>query len=281
MMHPRLFQALAFLEPTLQRENPTGIDGPMVARGTSRKPDLWKSRQDAEAALRKGTFLRPWDPKAVERYLRFGLREVPTAVYPLSSKVPVGSVTLTTTKAQEAWTLLRMNATTQITSMLDSTSRYTSPDLTEEAGEDDCNNTSRLMNCPAPCMAFELLPYVRPPVLYVFGSKSHISRPERQKGKLERTGTGLGGSGGASMGRVKAKTITTASHMTPMEKPTEAASILGQWMGEQKNEYEAEKDFHQNHDSGKSVRNQTTLSPQWMQIMDKPAGAPRSLKSSL
>jgi pimeloyl-ACP methyl ester carboxylesterase len=281
MMHPRLFQALAFLEPMIQLENPTGSSGPMVARSASKKPDLWSSRQAAEVALRKGTFLRSWSKGAVDNYLRYGLRDTPTAVYPLSSHVPKGSVTLTTSKAQEAWTFLRMAGSLEKKNRPILTDQYISHDVTNNAGDDHLNNANWLMNCAAPCMAFELLPHIRPPVLYIFGSRSHINNADRQNDKIQRTGTGLGGSGGAASGRVRAQTVIGASHMMPMERHLATAELLGQLLEEQNNEYKAEKRFHSTHESGKSVQNETMLSPQWMEMMDKPAGVKISIKSNL
>jgi pimeloyl-ACP methyl ester carboxylesterase len=280
IMHPRLLSALALLEPMIQRESPTGKSGPMFARGSSRKPDIWKSRREAETVLRASPWLRAWDRRAIEKYLRYGLRSLPTALHPMVPGASDSSVTLTTTKAQEAWTFLRMNVSPE-TDRSDPTNRFTSPDLNHGAGEEDCNNPSWIMTAAAPGMAFELLPYLRPPVLYVFGENSQINSAERRQDKLNRTGIGLGGSGGARLGRVKAANVAHSSHMMPMEKINETARLLAGWMETANAEFKQEQEFYRTYDSGKSTQDQTNLSQRWMQMMNEPAGAKRPKKSYL
>jgi hypothetical protein len=46
------------------------------------RPDLWPSRKAAEAAFRKNKFFQSWDSRVLDKYIQFGLREVPTALYP-------------------------------------------------------------------------------------------------------------------------------------------------------------------------------------------------------
>jgi hypothetical protein len=217
----------------------------------------------------------------MDRYISFGLRPVPTAVYPLSASVTPSSVTLTTTKAQEAWTYLGFNSTPQSIGLRDSSEHILGKDMSREAGEGDLNNRNYVTTSPSPALAFELLPYVRPSVLYIFGEKSHINRPPRRDDKLEVTGTGTGGNGGKNEGRVEAKVILGSSHMLPLEKVSETAQSLARWLEKQMREFEHEKRFHDDYDSGKSTNDQTMLSERWMEYMRKPAGTMRSTKSSL
>ncbi|KAH8433848.1 uncharacterized protein LDX57_011485 [Aspergillus melleus] len=278
-MHPRLFHSLVFLEPMIQVESPGKPGGQSPALWASSRPDLWSSPQDAEKYVRKSPFWRRWDPRSVDRYVRFGLRSVPTALYPNHDP---GTVTLATTKAQEAWTYLRLNAAPRDNSGNSNVERFLTADLAATP-RDGQNNSPEYVNvCPWTCIAFEYLSYVRPSVLYVFGEKSHINIPERRRDKLERTGKGLGGSGGVAAGRVKAEILPGGSHMAPFEKIHETADAISSWISSQNELYQTEKEFwERQHDSGKSERNSMALSSQWMKYVTQPVDIKRERKSNL
>ncbi|RAH72603.1 uncharacterized protein BO66DRAFT_436269 [Aspergillus aculeatinus CBS 121060] len=159
-----------------------------------------------------------------------------SALYPLNApRRPLlpDAVTLTTTKAQEAWKYLRLNATPQKdgdnkSGFLTRTERFLGPDLAISAKEGDNNNRSYVTVCPWSCIAFELLPYVRPPVFLIFGEKSHINTPARRQDKLDRVGTGLGGGG-----QVRAEVLFGTSHMAPLEKMHDTACLMSGWLDSQ------------------------------------------------
>ncbi|OGM41470.1 hypothetical protein ABOM_010073 [Aspergillus bombycis] len=235
--------------------------GPSPARWTSTRPDEWPSQQDAETHIRRNPFWRRWDPRAVNAYIQFGLRPVPTS----SS----GAVTLTTTKAQEAWTYLRFNPTPHVGS--DLTERFLNPDLAVTAKEGDNHNPNYVTVCPWSCIAFEFLPYVRPSVLFVFGEKSHINLPARRRDKLERMGVGLGGSGGLAAGRVHAEVLPGSSHMAPLEKVQDTARLISLWLEAQLELYLKEREFWGcQYNSGKSEQDGRVLSAQWMKYDHPP-----------
>ncbi|KAL5045010.1 hypothetical protein BDW71DRAFT_215422 [Aspergillus fruticulosus] len=278
IMHPRLFHTLVFVEPMIQVESPSKAGGPSPALWTSTRPDLWPSRQDAETYIRGNPFWRRWDARSVDQYVRFGLRPVPTALYPTCTS-ETRAVTLTTQKAQEAWTYLRLNANTDGTAEAE---RLLAADLARVANDGDNNNPDYITVCPWSCIAFEYLPYLRPSVLYVFGERSHINVSPRRRDKMERTGTGLGGSGGVAAGRVRAEVLTGGSHMAPLEKVHETAHVLSTWLEAQIQLYQREREFwHHKYDSGKSERNGMALSPLWMECVKKPVDTKRVGKSSL
>ncbi|KAB8067691.1 hypothetical protein BDV29DRAFT_196239 [Aspergillus leporis] len=198
VIHPRLFHTLVFLEPIIQVESPGKPGGHIPAPCTSSRPNLWKSRSDAESYIRKNSVGSRWNARAVDRYIQFVPWPTPTVLYPSSSS---GAVTLTTTKTQEAWTYLRFNVTPQYT-------------------DDDPDD---------PRDAFKFLSYVLPSALFIFGDKSHINIPHRRKDKLGRIGLGPGGNRGMETGHVRADVLPGASHMMPLEKirhPTRLISIL-------------------------------------------------------
>ncbi|CRG83164.1 hypothetical protein PISL3812_00513 [Talaromyces islandicus] len=274
-MHPRLFHSLVFLEPMIQTEIPSKLGGPSPGLWASSRPDLWPSAQDAQKYIRGNGFWRRWDPRCVDRYIRFGLRPAPTPSHS-------GAVTLTTTKAQEAWTYLRLNTGPRDHGGGVETERFLNVDLATVAREGDCNNPNYALVCPWSCIAFEYLPFVRPSVLYIFGEKSHINIPERRQDKLERTGKGLGGSGGVAANRVRSEILSKGSHMVPLEKIHDTARLLSSWLESQIRLYRAEKEFWDHgHDSEKSVQDGAALSPQWMKYVNQPVGTKRAIKSRL
>ncbi|PWY93905.1 toxin biosynthesis protein [Aspergillus sclerotioniger CBS 115572] len=277
VMHPRLFHSLIFLEPMVQVESPSKAGGRSPALWASSRPDLWPSREAATTFIRSNPFWRNWDPRAVNQYLQYGLRPTPTALYPNASS---DAVTLATTKAQEAWTYLRFNATPQAGND-DPTERLLGPDLATTPNGLTTNNPEYVAVCPWCSIAFEFLQYVRPSVLFVFGEKSHINVPERRKDKLERTGTGLGGSGGVVAGRVKAEVLPGTSHLAPLEKIHDTAWLLSGWLEEQMKAYRAEKEFFGQYTSGKSDRDAMGLSAKWMEYIKQPVDTKRARKAHL
>lgn len=278
IMHPRLFHSLTFIEPMIQNESPSKLGGPSPALWTSRRPDFWCSAQDAEKYIRGNGFWRRWDPKCVDQYIRFGLRPAPTALYPSSDS---RAVTLTTTKAQEAWSYLRLNATTRDESGEFNKEYFLNPDLAKVPREGDNNHPDWALVCPWCCIAFEYLLYVRPSVFYIFGEKSHINLPERRRDKLERTGKGLGGSGGAAANHVRSRILSKGSHMAPLENVNDTARILSGWLETQTKAYLEEKNFWDHHESGKSGKNGLALSKQWMTYVQQPVEIKRVIKSNL
>lgn len=230
----------------IQIESPSKPGGRSPALWASTRPDLWPSQSEAEKHIRSSPFWRRWDSRAVAKYIEHGLRPVPTALYPLdpqssngemsSAKVTPNSVTLTTTKAQEAWTYLRFNitpyeGTTKEDMSSDSAERFLSPDLATSAKEGTNNHPSFVTTCPWTSLAFEFLPYIRPSVLFAWGEKSHINTPgARRDDKLLRVGTGLGGSGGVRAGMVRDEVVKGASHTVSLEEVGETARVVSDWL---------------------------------------------------
>ncbi|KAF1989385.1 alpha/beta-hydrolase [Aulographum hederae CBS 113979] len=255
LMHPRLFTTLILVDPVIQsRVSPKGNFAPAFA--SARRRDRWPSRSAAKTAFLKSPFYRAWDPRVLDLWIRFGLRELPTALYPtsasaLSTKSPAPAtaeptlvpppereVTLTTTKHQEVLTFLRSNFTP-----LDSTPNpLTHPDVPAPANS--LTNQNAFDNIPDPgpqtpfyrpenIIVFHNLPHLRPSVLYIFGSESDLSAPEFRAQKMALTGSGIGGSGGAEKGRVKEVVVEGAGHLIPMERVEESAENVAGWVGKE------------------------------------------------
>ncbi|KAJ9647940.1 hypothetical protein H2201_001306 [Coniosporium apollinis] len=245
LMHPRLLETLVLIDPVIQRfSNVMGNHLP--AQASAFRRDLWPSRAAAAASYKKSAFYRAWDPRVLDLWLKHGLRDLPTELYPSTTNLPTSSVpvtaeptvtpeppeekqvTLTTTKHQEVFTFLRPKpsldpSTTSATSS--SYNRLTHPDVTP------LENPQAPFYRPEPIITFHNLPFLRPSVLYIFGTESPMSAPEFRAEKMATTGTGVSGSGGAAEGRVKEVVMEGVGHLIPMERVKETAEACKEWIG--------------------------------------------------
>ena len=238
------------IEPVIQEGAPAG---PNAALFSTFRPDLWPSRSAAEDSFRKNKVFQRWDPRALDKYLQYGLRETPTTLYPHESKS--GPVTLTTTKHQEAWSYVRSNF---ISRPDESQTRLVVPDLNAE-------NSTHLFHAPQMVQTWTNLPHVRPNILWVFGELSPINTLGLQEEKMRLTGTGVGGSGGAKAGRVQKELVKKGGHMLPFEKVGECASALALWLGKQMEDFELLEEFHREHSNGRSERDMLVVSKLWLE----------------
>lgn len=92
LLHPRVLRSLLLIEPFIY-EIEDGSNLPMMAL-TAKKKDVWPDR--ATAIKKAGPMFQIWDPRVMERWVKYGYRELPTVLYP-DSKTP-GAVTLATSK---------------------------------------------------------------------------------------------------------------------------------------------------------------------------------------
>lgn len=108
-LYPTLFSSIICLDAIIGPFHHSFVSG--VAKFASlsmRRKDSWKSRSEALTSFQSNPFYKTWDPIALEKYVEFGLRDLPTFLYP-NPKFTPGSVTLTTTKKQETITFLTAN----------------------------------------------------------------------------------------------------------------------------------------------------------------------------
>ena len=226
------------------------------ARLSTHRRDLWPSRSTAANSFNKNPFYKTWDPRVLSLWNKFALRELPTAIYPespprtppisnlgsnvpqlQSAKTPEKPVTLTTTKHQEVFTFLRPNFPTPGHPVLNHT---THPDLDPSVPAEHLYPFYR----PESASTFRRLPYLRPSVLYIFGGASDISLPQWRKDKLEATGIGIGGSGGAANkeGRVKGVTLDDIGHLIPMVAPALCATKAMEWLAPEMGRWREEEE---------------------------------------
>ena len=268
LIHPRLFHSLALIEPVIQPDHPSG---PNAALFSSLRQDTWPSRKVAESSFRKSKAFKSWDSRALDQYLRYGVRET-LAPHPGGSTASASPVTLTTPKQQEAWTYVRSN----FPRLSDSKeARLVAPDLSDE-------NAARLFHRPEMVITYQNLPHLRPNVLWVFGTRSYINTHETSRAeKVARTGTDIGGSGGAVVGRVESVTIAKGSHMLPFENIQECVSALAPWLERQIQDFEMVEHFLQQQDGGKSDQNMKALSELWLEKVRLNPHTTRDEKSKL
>ena len=268
LMHPRLFHSLALIEPILRKSPPAG---PNPAMSTSHRRDLWPSRSEAEASFRKAKFFQTWEPRVFKKYVQYGLRETPTALYPREA----GAVTLATTKHQEAWSYARPNFTPLSVDGNDHLEQLQSPDT------DPASERGHLFNRAEMFSTFQNLPHVRPSVLWVFGETSYINTPASQDEKMAYTGTGVGGNGGVAARSVEKIVVKRAGHMVPFERVQECATVLSRWLDKCLVEFEADEKFLKENDSGKSERDMLVVSKQWLTNVREKVNTERPVKEKL
>lgn len=212
-LHPRLLSHLVLYDTVLSRFIGKGPDygfGPM--KMSSFRRDLWPSRQEAEAGFRKGKLFQTWDPRVLDAWIQYGLRDTPSKIYPEK-----GKATLTSTKHQEVFTYYR-----PLAQGVDAEGRRVFDP--RKVPDVDPDYTTKYPDFPfyrpeGPTTT-DRLPSLRPSVLWVYGGKSEVCAVGMREEKIRLTGVGVGGSGGAKAGMVTDVTIEEFGHLVPMEATT-------------------------------------------------------------
>lgn len=233
--------------------------------------DVWPSREIVAEGYKKSKFYKAWDPRVLDRQIQFGLRDLPTAIYPLESiKGSEKPVTLTTTKHQEVFTFLRPN--------FDGSGHNGQPVDSKKCPDLDSKlPLTYPFYRPEPPRTFYRLPEIRPSVLYIFGETSYLSSPSAIKEKLEATGSGLGGSGGSRCGRVKGVTLKQIGHLVAMEAVDQCANAASEWVGDEMQRWRKEEGEHRREWSKKTALEKKTIDAAWEEMM---GGDPRTSKAT-
>jgi pimeloyl-ACP methyl ester carboxylesterase len=213
LLHPSLLQGLVLMDPVIQAGNP----GKPFGLASTYRRDLWPSRQAARDSFAKSKFYQAWDTRVFEKWVEAGLRPLPPEVYGdgtrTEDKTPV---TLTTAKPQEVYSFLRPLYSGN-PDLLPANDVENYADLHPDDVEPDYP-----FYRPESAMVFRKLPELRPPVRYITGISSPLAGPALNARRLELTGSGVGGSGGAKKGRVSALELE-CGHFVPMEQPRQSA----------------------------------------------------------
>jgi hypothetical protein len=148
----------------------------------------------------------------LDLWVQHGLRDLPTAIHPSPDPATEQRVTLTTSKHQELFTFLRPTYRGDPV-----------PDRDAEVVNKEFPGYPFYR--AEPLHGYKRLPELRPSVLYVFGEESDMSGPEARRIKMEKTGTGVGGSGGAPKGRVR-EVVLDCGHLVAMERVPQCADAI-------------------------------------------------------
>ncbi|KAK1145924.1 hypothetical protein N8T08_003871 [Aspergillus melleus] len=261
LMHPSLFQALILVDPVVQKGNPSKE----LALPTTYRRDWWPSRKEALQKFQSNPFYQAWDRRVLEKWVEYGLRDTPTRLYPQPNENGQQSVTLTTTKAQELFTFLRAAYIDERSGL-----RRGSPRGEVHPSEIDDFPFYR----PEPAHIFRHLGELNPSVLYVFGESSPFSSPAARREKIQATGTGLGGNGGASQGRVK-EAIVPSGHLAPMESVTECATASSNFIQDELSGWEARTRKLRGAWKGVTQQERVSIDDQWRKHIGELPKKPR------
>ncbi|PVI01652.1 alpha/beta-hydrolase [Periconia macrospinosa] len=263
IIHPRLFQSLILIDPVIRGKIPPG---PNAAMMTTMRPDLWNSLEEAKADFRRNKFYKSWDPRALDKYLEYGLRSTPTFVYP---NAPTGSVTLATTKHQEAWSYVRsVFPQCPPEDQLDDQERFIAGDMPVELAQYQFHRAEALV-------ALEALSSLQPSITWIFGGKSYINSRADREDLLKRTGSASRGSGG-----VQSIIVEGAGHMLPLEKVSQTANLVGAQIEAGLDKYKKEVEFWKTYDSGKSDETKAVVSEKWKKAVRQKPDTKRQLATT-
>ncbi|KAL4920239.1 Alpha/beta hydrolase family-domain-containing protein [Aspergillus aurantiobrunneus] len=279
IMHPRLIHSLVLLDPVIQRQT-TQLDTPDLGKQklsitkttqlSTYRRDQWPSRKAAADSFKKNQFYQAWDPRVLERWIQYGLRDLPTAIYPLNKKTPSekgnstdNPVTLRTTLHQEVFTFSRPNYDGP-PGFAVPVNKVTHPDL-----DPDILGSWPFYR-PEPYQIFTQLPRLRPSVLYIFGGQSELSPPTMIADKLAHTGIGLGGSGGVVAGRVRDIVLTDNGHLVAQEAPVKCAEEASKWLGLELQRWREEEKLFRDQWSRKSKVEKITIDSRWKSHVPAP-----------
>lgn len=264
-IHPRLLTSLVLIDPVIHYASAAAPDefSLSTTQASTFRRDDWPSRAEAASSVKKSKFYQSWDTRVLDLWISYGLRSLPTAIYPKAhdgldrSENVDGPVTLTTTKHQEVFTFLRPNFDGLDANGKLIVNRRTHPDLDLRAG------ATYPFYRPEPPAVFSDLPRLRPSTLYIFGGQSDLSTPDLRKQKMERTGTGLGGSGGAEAGKVKEVVFEDVGHLVPMEAVARCAAATGEWLANDLKRWRGEEAEFEREWEAKERRAKYTVSEEW------------------
>ncbi|CAG8899638.1 unnamed protein product [Penicillium egyptiacum] len=265
LVHPRLFTSLVLMEPALTT---TIWPHQLFVLLTLKRRDTWPSKSEAIESAAK-SYAR-WDSRVLKRWNEHGYRNLQT-VSPQTdgeSKPFDGPVTLTTSIYQEAMVYLRPDFMGHTTSALADSTKAPPHDPLMYPDIIDPPRPARPFYRSEARIALNMLKHIRPPVFYLFGGESQVTTPKDQAQILERTGAGIGGSGGVKHSQVEKTVMLDCGHMVPMENVNESASLIGTWVGQSVQRWhEDEQRVHQRW-TDRSAKEVLTAPAKWIPILE-------------
>jgi len=201
----------------------------------------------------------------LDLWCKYGIRDTPTNLFPEE-----GAATLTTTKHQECTSFLRPSWP----AMSEDGKTIVNRELVIDM--DPKSLITFPFYRPEPPNTLARLGELRPSALYIFGGKSDMSFPSARKQKLDKTGVGVGGSGGVKAGRVKEIVLEEIGHLVAMEAggSEQCAEAAAEWLGQELKRFESEKKAYLEW-TKKSLVEKTTLSEEWKKRIGGPLRPPK------
>lgn len=249
-LHPRLLAGLVLFDPVIGIN--AGVEFATMFFSSSIRPDLWATREEAESHSK--AIFRTWDQRVFDRWLKHGFRETPTLLHS-----EAGKTTLKTTKAQESWTCGRswFEPLPEDGTLSNPLTRAKYPDQNDSVRSMHPFFRAEDLN------VWNDLPRLRPGVLFVFPSTGPMTSIEALKAKVERTGTGVGGSGGVKEGRVSQVVIPDTGHLLPFEQPAKCAAAAAEWIAKDVAAWSARREYAAKNRDDISI-DQLALSKEWI-----------------
>ncbi|KAK1817849.1 hypothetical protein LTR12_007720 [Friedmanniomyces endolithicus] len=229
VMHPRLLASLVLFDPIMGISTPRDF-ATMFASNAN------------------------WDPRTLALWLRYGLRDTPTRLHPKP-----GAITLRTSKAQEGWMYARswFDPLPSNGDIAIPRTRAKYPD------QHDHIRASHPFYRGEDVHIWQDLPRLRPGVAYIFPSSGPMTDARSTDARVERTGIGPGGSGGAKEGRVVETVMECVGHLLPFEGPGQCAVIAAEWLAKDVKAWEARREFARKHRDDRSI-DMVALSEEWV-----------------
>ncbi|KAJ5668940.1 hypothetical protein N7462_010010 [Penicillium macrosclerotiorum] len=225
--HPTLFHSLAFIEPGLDVQYGRGITVPWSI-STLKQGDCWASRAEAETGAVRLAGAQRWDPRVRTRLTHYGIYEIPPA------QAQGAPWALTNPKDQIAALASRLNKDRiglgpggLETVTLEQ--RQTIPDSDPDGNVNGQFYRHELKT------TWDMLPKVRPWVLYINGGKSpFFGHPGTREQRLHLTGTGPGGNGGVRLGAVTQRLLEDGEHTMVFDKNmATVAEYVAVWLADE------------------------------------------------
>lgn len=243
-----------------------GTDAPGPINYTLWRNDVWPSREAAVRANR--ALLHGWDPRCVDRMTQYGFRELPTPLYPdveavkarfdaAATDTSATPVTLATTKYHELLAQIRQN----FTARSPTTGRIEVPRATH-ADLDPLVAYIPLYR-PEPRSTFLRLPTLRPSCMWVLGGATFLGLDEIHEG-IKICGSGVGGSGGMSEGRVKEMILPGLGHLMPFQEIKTVIEPCVVWLQEEMDRFRRMERRWEEERKGKS---HLVLEENWYKVL--------------
>jgi hypothetical protein len=283
LMHARLFTTMINFEATVFRSPRqfTSLGAyPIIFR-----KDQWPSRETVARSFSKHPIYKTWDPAVLQLFLQYGLRDLPTQLYPnvvpSDSSVPV---TLTTSKHQEVSSYTRAGFPSDRDTPLSAFSPTTSshPDI----GPKEWRHPKEPFYRPETTLIFAQLPYLRPSCLWLYGAETTFM--VGQKARDERAnalGSGIGGSGGIGAGRVESREVSGGGHFLPFEAPRKLAmEVVGPWFDKEVELWEKNRQEERRAWDGVNPAKRSQVSEDflhWMKTHNDPRKVTRAMRLKL